>query len=80
LSQPLLTGAGNLQEENMKDSQLKPWHIILFTVAILLVLWQLFGVVREKRRQSSATFQQGTTPTTISPNAPPDWRQIEQEK
>jgi len=64
----------------MKNNQLKPWHIILFTVAILLVIWQVFGVVREKHKQSSATFQQGTTPTTVSPYAPPDWRQIEQEK
>jgi len=64
----------------MKNNQLKPWHIILFTVAILLVMWQVFGVVREKRRQGGATFQQGTTPTTVSPYAPSDWRQIEQEK
>ncbi|MEJ5253506.1 MAG: hypothetical protein HPY54_12065 [Chthonomonadetes bacterium] len=59
----------------MQSNQIKPWHIILFTVAILLVLWQAFGYVREKRRQSSATYQAGPGPN-ITPYTPPHAQRI----
>lgn len=32
------------------SSQIKPWHIVLFAVAVVLVLWQVFGYYREKQR------------------------------
>lgn len=35
----------------MKNTgQLKPWHIILFVIAVVLVAWQVFSYQREKQR------------------------------
>ncbi|MGC8784755.1 MAG: hypothetical protein ACP5RN_10290 [Armatimonadota bacterium] len=61
----------------MKGNQIKPWHIILFTVAIVLVLWQAFGYVQERRKQSQATYQAGSGPN-ITPYTPPQFQNIRQ--
>lgn len=61
----------------MQSNQIKPWHIILFAVAIILVMWQVFGYVKEQRRQSSATYQAGQGPN-ITPYTPPQFQNIRQ--
>lgn len=35
----------------MKNTgQIKPWHIVVFVLAIVLVAWQVFSYQREKQR------------------------------
>lgn len=36
-----------------REGQLKAWHIVLFAIAILLVLWQAFGYVKERRKMGT---------------------------
>lgn len=57
-------------------SEIKPWHIILFTIAILLVMWQLFGYIKEKRRMSQVTYDHGPGASAINPNTPPQLRSV----
>ncbi len=63
----------------MQQSQIKPWHIILFTLAIILVMWQAFAYV--KQRQQQQTHWQGEQVATpnLSPYAPPQIRQIREQ-
>lgn len=58
------------------SSQLQPWHYILFTVAVVLVLWQVFGYVQQKRKQSTGVYNPGQV--NISPHLSPQQQQYRQ--
>jgi hypothetical protein len=42
-----------------EESPLKPWHIALIALAVIVVLWQAFGYVSEQRRQNDAKYDAG---------------------
>lgn len=56
-------------------NQIKPWHIILFTIAIILVMWQAFSYYRETKIRSRGTYVAGPGPN-ITPYTPPQFQNI----
>lgn len=59
-------------------SQVKPWHIILFTLALLLVIWQAFSYVQQKRQTQTTLRQEGQQAPTINQYTPPQFQRIRQ--
>lgn len=64
------------EETGMNSSQIKPWHIILFTIAILFVMWQVFGQVKQRRMTQTQWQGERYTRPELPPGAPPQLQQI----
>jgi len=50
-----------------QESQIQPWHIALFVVALIVVGWQLVGAVGEYRRKSDVKIVRPATPPPPPP-------------
>lgn len=78
---PAGSAGGNLPKEVkealQKNSQVKPWHIILFALAIIVVMWQAFSYYREQKRRSQGTYIAGPGPN-ITPYTSQRFRDIRQ--
>lgn len=59
-------------------SQMKPWHIILFTIAIVVVMWQAFSYVQQKRKTQTVFRQEGQQTPTSTQYTPPQFQRIRQ--
>ncbi len=68
----------------MSQSQIKPWHIIVFTLAVILVMWQAFAYMKQRQAQKTEWRGERITAPTTTPYTPPQFQRIrermEQEK
>jgi hypothetical protein len=56
----------------MKNSnQIKPWHIVLFVVAIVLVVWQVFGYYYREKQQLHGEYRMPPPGTNLPPQMQP---------
>ncbi|GIV20635.1 MAG: hypothetical protein KatS3mg023_2386 [Armatimonadota bacterium] len=56
----------------MKNSgQIKPWHIVLFVLAIVLVLWQALGYYREKQQRLHGEYRMPPPGASLTPQMQP---------
>lgn len=52
---------------NTSESTVKPWHIIVIAIALILVLWRVSAYVGEQRRLSDVHYDPGKPGVPIIP-------------
>jgi hypothetical protein len=53
----------------MSKEDIKPWHLAVLALAVIVVLWKAVGYVGEQRRQNDGKYNPGTVTIQGAPGS-----------